>query len=267
LRQFIQLGRQLDWIRQKQFDFTDSPSLNFDKEKIPGANKMTLIELNDLKKTYDDCAVPVHAIKNVTLKINKQEFTAIVGPSGSGKTTLLNIIGGLDKPTAGNVTINRVDITSLKSSKIIDFRLHNIGFVFQAYNLIPVFTAKENVEFVMLLQGVSKDERENRAVELLNAVGLGDRINTRPSKLSGGQQQRVAVARALASRPSFVLADEPTANLDSVSAESLLDLMEKLNKKYEMTFIFSTHDAKVIKRARRVVTLEDGEISSDVIAA
>jgi putative ABC transport system ATP-binding protein len=225
--------------------------------------KMPLIELKNLDKIYNTTSVPVHAIKNLDLEIEKKEFTAIVGPSGSGKTTLLNLIGGLDQPSDGSVTVDGVDISTLKSGKLIEYRLHHIGFVFQAYNLIPVFTAKENVEFIMLLQGISKKERDKRAIELLTAVGLADRLDSRPTQLSGGQQQRVAVARALASRPNFVLADEPTANLDSVSAEALLDLMEQLNEQYEMTFIFSTHDARVIKRARRVVTLEDGAVKSD----
>ena len=224
---------------------------------------MPLIELKNLDKIYNTTSVPVHAIKNLDLEITKKEFTAIVGPSGSGKTTLLNLIGGLDQPSDGSVTVDGVDISTLKSGKLIEYRLHHIGFVFQAYNLIPVFTAKENVEFIMLLQGISKKERDERATELLTAVGLADRLDSRPTQLSGGQQQRVAVARALASRPNFVLADEPTANLDSVSAEALLDLMEQLNEQYEMTFIFSTHDARVIKRARRVVTLEDGAVKSD----
>jgi putative ABC transport system ATP-binding protein len=224
---------------------------------------MPLIELKNLDKIYNTTSVPVHAIKNLDLEITKKEFTAIVGPSGSGKTTLLNLIGGLDQPSDGNVIVDGVDISTLKSGKMIEYRLHHIGFVFQAYNLIPVFTAKENVEFIMLLQGISKKERDERATELLTAVGLADRLDSRPTQLSGGQQQRVAVARALASRPNFVLADEPTANLDSVSAEALLDLMEQLNEEYEMTFIFSTHDARVIKRARRVVTLEDGAVKSD----
>ena len=226
---------------------------------------MALIELNKVTKIYDDTAVPVQALKEVDLKIEKEEFTAIVGPSGSGKTTLLNIIGGLDKPTSGNIIINETDISTFKTDQMIDFRLHNIGFVFQAFNLIPVFTSKENVEFIMLLQGVEKKERERTAVELLTAVDLSDRINSKPTELSGGQQQRVAVARALASKPSFVLADEPTANLDSVTANNLLDIMEKLNKEHEMTFIFSTHDARVIKRAHRVVTLRDGAIESDLL--
>ena len=226
---------------------------------------MALIELKKVTKIYDDTAVPVQALKAVDLIIEKEEFTAIVGPSGSGKTTLLNIIGGLDKPTSGNIIIDETDISTFKTDQMIDFRLHNIGFVFQAYNLIPVFTAKENVEFIMLLQGVEKEERERNAVELLTAVDLSDKINSKPTELSGGQQQRVAVARALASKPSFVLADEPTANLDSVTANNLLDIMEKLNKDHKMTFIFSTHDARVIKRAHRVVTLRDGTIESDVI--
>ncbi len=226
---------------------------------------MALIKLNLISKIYDGTAVPVKALSEVELSIEPGEFTAIVGPSGSGKTTLLNIIGGLDTPTSGNIIVDEVDLSTYKPDELVNFRLHHIGFVFQAYNLIPVFTAKENVEFIMLLQKIPKQERESIAVDLLNQVGLGDRINSRPSELSGGQQQRVAVARALASKPSFVLADEPTANLDSQTAESLLDLMEELNEKNNMTFIFSTHDAKVIARAHRVVTLEDGKIKNDVV--
>lgn len=224
---------------------------------------MALIQINNLTKIYDGTAVPVKALDEVNLKIEVGEFTAIVGPSGSGKTTLLNIIGGLDVPTSGQVIVDNVDISTYKPDELVNFRLHHIGFVFQAYNLIPVFTAKENVEFIMLLQGLSKTEREKRAVELLEAVGLGDRINNKPSELSGGQQQRIAVARALASKPSFVLADEPTANLDSVTADSLLDLMENLNKEFNMTFVFSTHDQRVIDRAHRVVTLHDGAVEKD----
>ncbi len=224
---------------------------------------MPLIQINNVTKIYDGTAVPVKALDKVNLNIEIGEFTAIVGPSGSGKTTLLNIIGGLDVPTSGQVIVDNVDISTYKPDELVNFRLHHIGFVFQAYNLIPVFTAKENVEFIMLLQGLSKTEREKRAVELLEAVGLGDRINNKPSELSGGQQQRIAVARALASKPSFVLADEPTANLDSVTADSLLDLMEKLNKDFNMTFVFSTHDQRVIDRAYRVVTLHDGAVEKD----
>lgn len=226
---------------------------------------MSLIKIIDLNKIYDSNKILVHALKDINLEIEKGEFTAIVGPSGSGKTTLLNMIGGLDTPTSGKVFINDIDISNLKADELIEFRLHHIGFVFQSFNLIPVLTAKENVEFIMLLQGVSKEEREKRTIELLNAVGLGDKINSRPYELSGGQQQRVAVARAIASHPSFVLADEPTANLDSTAAEGLLDIMENLNKTLGMTFIFATHDNKVIKRVRRVITLEDGKIKSDII--
>lgn len=225
---------------------------------------MKLIELTEVSKIYDETIVPVRAVDNVNLQIDKGEFTAIVGPSGSGKTTLLNLIGGLDKPTEGKIFVDGTDISTYKEDELINFRLHHIGFVFQAYNLIPVFTAKENVEFIMLLQNISRDEREKRAIDFLDAVGLKDRINNFPTELSGGQQQRVAVARALASTPSFVLADEPTANLDSVSAESLLDLMEELNFKHNMTFIFSTHDEKVIRRAHRIIQLRDGKIEKDI---
>ncbi len=225
---------------------------------------MSLIEIINLHKIYDKTKIPVHALRDINLKIEKGEFTAIVGPSGSGKTTLLNMIGGLDSPTEGKVLINGIDISKMKSDDLIDFRLRNIGFVFQSFNLIPVLTAKENVEFIMLLQGVPKAEREKRTLELLNAVGLGDKIDSKPYELSGGQQQRVAVARAIASHPSFVLADEPTANLDSAAAEGLLDIMEGLNQKIGMTFIFATHDNKVIRRVKRIITLEDGKVKSDV---
>ena len=226
---------------------------------------MALIELNNVSKIYDGTAVPVKAVDEVNLKIEGGEFTAIVGPSGSGKTTLLNLIGGLDQPTAGKIFVDGTDISTFKPDDLINFRLHHIGFVFQAYNLVPVFTAKENVEFIMLLQKISKVEREKKAIEFLKAVGLEDRINSKPTELSGGQQQRVAVARALASTPSFVLADEPTANLDSVSADSLLDLMEHLNHDHKMTFVFSTHDNRVIQRAHRVITLRDGAVESDKV--
>ncbi|PLW92831.1 MAG: macrolide ABC transporter ATP-binding protein [Marinilabiliales bacterium] len=224
---------------------------------------MKSIIIKDLHKVYKEGEIEVHALNGVDLEINEGEFTAIVGPSGSGKTTLLNLLGGLDTPTNGEIQVRDVLISSLKGSELVNYRLNNIGFVFQSYNLIPVLTAIENVEFIMNLQGISKKERRERAIELLEAVGLGDRIHSRPNKLSGGQQQRVAVARALASKPDFVLADEPTANLDSKSTENLLDIMESLNKKENITFIFSTHDARVVNKARRVVTLEDGKILSD----
>jgi putative ABC transport system ATP-binding protein len=224
-----------------------------------------MIHTINLTKTYTESAVPVHALKNINIEIGKGEFTAIVGPSGSGKTTLLNMIGGIDKPTSGEVLIENVEISSLSENKLIDFRLHNIGFVFQSYNLIPVLTAIENVSFIMLLQNRSKQEMKRRAKELLDEVGLEERYNSRPGELSGGQQQRVAVARALASRPKFVLADEPTANLDTKAATKLLDIMAKLNAEEHITFIFSTHDQRVIERARRVITLVDGEVNEDEV--
>jgi putative ABC transport system ATP-binding protein len=199
----------------------------------------------------------------VNLTFKEGEFAAIVGPSGSGKTTLLNLIGGLDHPTSGELIVGGTNLSTLKPSALIDFRMNNIGFVFQSYNLIPVLTARENIEFIMALQKRARKERDARTLELLQAIGLADRINSRPAKLSGGQQQRVAVARALASRPKFVLADEPTANLDSKSAHSLLEIMEKLNREEKITFIFSTHDPRVVQMARRVITLEDGRVVSD----
>lgn len=224
---------------------------------------MNVIETNNLVKTYRQGDLEVQALNDVSIHFKQGEFTAIVGPSGSGKTTFLNAIGGLDTPTTGTVMINETDITQLKSNQLIDFRLKNIGFVFQAYNLIPVLTAKENVEFIMLMQGAPSGKRDTRAKELLEAVGLREQINRRPGQLSGGQQQRVAVARALASKPQFVLADEPTANLDSTSTTNLLDIMHRLNQEENMTFIFSTHDQRVIDRAKRVITLEDGKVLSD----
>ncbi len=224
---------------------------------------MSIIKIKNLTKIYDGSSVEVKAVDHIDLNFEKGEFTAVVGPSGSGKTTFLNMLGGLDSPTEGEVIIDDVDMWSLSSRKRIDFRLHNIGFVFQAYNLLPVLTARENVELIMELQGRSKKERTKRTNALLEEVGLGDRVDSRPSKLSGGEQQRVAVARALASKPKFILADEPTANLDSKATENLLDIMEQLNKEENITFIFSTHDARVMKKARRIVTLEDGKILSD----
>ena len=226
--------------------------------------KKIVVDVRDVYKTYHETKVPVKALRGVTIQIEQGEFTAIVGPSGSGKTTLLNIIGGLDRPTEGQVLVDETDLSKLSDNQLIDFRKTHIGFVFQSYNLIPVLTAKENVEFVMLLQKVTKEKRDQRTTELMEAVGLGDRLNNRPAELSGGQQQRVAVARALAPKPAFVLADEPTANLDSASTANLLDIMARLNREEEMTFVFSTHDQRVIDRARRVITIEDGRVLSDV---
>lgn len=224
---------------------------------------MKVVEINDVYKTYHDTAIEVKAINGVSLAFEKGDFAVIVGPSGSGKTTLLNLIGGLDKPTGGEIIVAGHHLSELKPSELIDFRLDHIGFVFQSYNLIPVLTASENVDFIMNLQKWPKQKRKARTDEMLESVGLSDRHDSRPSQLSGGQQQRVAVARALAPRPEFILADEPTANLDTKAAESLLDIMEKLNQEENMTFIFSTHDARVMKRARRVITLEDGRVISD----
>ena len=224
---------------------------------------MEIIKTTELTKTYQNNTLKVEAVKQVDLSISEGEFTAIVGPSGSGKTTLFNMIGGLDDITAGNVEIAGTNISNLKENELIDFRLKHIGFVFQAYNLIPVLTAKENVAFIMLLQGLSEKERMQRSEDLLKQVGLGDKFDSRPNQLSGGQQQRVAVARALASKPRFILADEPTANLDSQSTSTLLDLMAEMNKKENITFLFSTHDQRVIDKARRVITIEDGKIISD----
>ena len=221
---------------------------------------MALIELQNVVKVYESQAGTVTAIHGVSTSFEEGEFTAIVGPSGCGKTTLLNAIGGLDRPNQGHIRIDGVNIVDLKDRDLIDFRLQHIGFVFQAYNLIPVLTALENTGFILELQGVSKKERDARAMELLEAVGLADRAHNRPNQLSGGQQQRVAVARALASRPRFVLADEPTANLDSKSTETLLDIMAALNEKEKTTFIFSTHDQRVIDRARHILPLEDGQL-------
>ena len=223
-----------------------------------------MIETQKLKKTYKQGSLKVKAVDNVNLKISDGEFTAVVGPSGSGKTTLLNCIGGLDIPTSGKVIIDDEIISSYSSDKMINFRLNNIGFVFQAYNLIPVLTAKENIEMVMLMQGYNKQDMDQRSIGLLNEVGMENMSKRRPAELSGGQQQRVAVARALASKPKFILADEPTANLDSKSTAKLLDIMSRLNKQENITFVFSTHDQRVIDRARRVVTLEDGKIIKDI---
>ncbi len=224
---------------------------------------MAVIELEHVHKVYTRTVVPVPALNDVTLKIERGEFAAVVGPSGSGKTTLLNIMGGLDTPTEGEVTLDGRKLSELSPGERIAFRLNHIGFVFQAFNLIPVLTAEENVEFVMLLQKRDRAERRETARALLLDVGLQDKLASRVSDLSGGQQQRVAVARALASRPSFVLADEPTANLDSASASHLLDIMNKMNTDRAMTFVFSTHDQRVVERARRVIRLVDGRVADD----
>ena len=224
---------------------------------------MKVIESVELQKVYNPDTVPVRAVDGISTSFEKGEFTAIVGPSGCGKTTFLNLIGGLEKPTSGKVLIDGQDIGELSTGALTDFRLHNIGFVFQAYNLIPVMNAYENVAFIMQLLKFSKDEIAERVKYLLHTMDIWDKRDERPSKLSGGQQQRVAVARALASRPKFILADEPTANLDSKSTGTLLDLMHHINETEHTTFIFSTHDDRVMKRANRLVHLDDGRIQLD----
>jgi putative ABC transport system ATP-binding protein len=225
---------------------------------------MSVIEIRDLTKVYNSDKVPVQALNGITLNINQGEFTAIVGPSGSGKTTLLNILGGLDEPTSGSVMINGTNLWKMNQSQLSKFRLHHIGFVFQAYNLIPVLTAKENIAFILQIQGHSTRECHEKAMAMLEAVGIAEQADKRPSEMSGGQQQRVAVARALASKPDFVLADEPTANLDSKSASNLLEIMEQLNHQEGMTFVFSTHDQRVVERAHRIITMVDGLIATDI---
>lgn len=224
---------------------------------------MALLHLEGIGKSFQQGELEVKALQNITLDIEEGEFAALVGPSGSGKTTLLNIIGGLDSPTAGIAMLNGIDVSTLSEAQLSDFRLMELGFVFQAYNLVPVLSALENVELVMVLQGRDKKESEERAAHYLKLVGLEKVMHRRPSAMSGGQQQRVAVARALAAGPKLVLADEPTANLDSENATALLDIMHSLAKEEKTTFIFSTHDPRVMERAERIITLKDGQIESD----
>jgi putative ABC transport system ATP-binding protein len=227
--------------------------------------KDIVIKTQGLYKIYNEDTIPVYALRDVNLEIEKGAFVAVVGPSGSGKTTLLNIIGGLDQATKGQVMVDGKDMSELNHNQLIDFRRDHIGFVFQSYNLIPVLNARENAEFVMLLQNKSEMERKQRIDTLLQAVGIADKAENKPGELSGGQQQRVAVVRALAPKPAFVLADEPTANLDTKSAYNLLDIMEQLNREENITFVFSTHDTRVMERARRIITLVDGSIHNDEI--
>jgi putative ABC transport system ATP-binding protein len=224
---------------------------------------MSIIKTENLSKIYNPDTIPVFALNKVNISFDEKEFTCVIGPSGSGKTTLLNMIGGLDKPSEGTVEVAGKRIETMSENQLIDFRLQHIGFVFQHFNLIPVLTAYENASFVMQMQGKSDAEIKERVTLLLEEVGLGKRMNARPSELSGGEQQRVAVVRAMASKPDFILADEPTANLDSKAAFNLLDIMAKLNEEEGVTFIFSTHDQRVIDRAKRVVRMVDGKIDSD----
>lgn len=228
---------------------------------------MALLTLKDIGKRYRQGEVEVQALNYINLTVEEGEFVALVGPSGSGKTTLLNIIGGLDVPSSGRAHLNGTDISRLSEAELSDFRLFQLGFIFQAYNLVPVLSALENVELVMVLQGRHLNERRERAEHYLEMVGLKGIMHRRPSALSGGQQQRVAVARALAAGPRLVLADEPTANLDSENATALLDIMHRLSHEEKTTFIFSTHDQRVMERAERIITLRDGQIASDEITA
>lgn len=219
-----------------------------------------VIEVRGLYKDYNSDGLAVHALNGIDLAVRRGEFTAIAGPSGSGKTTLLNMIGGIDRPGRGEVKVSGMDLNSMSAKELSDLRLNRIGFIFQAYNLIPVLTALENVEYILLLQGVDKRERRERSAAILRAVGLENEMNRRPAEISGGQQQRVAVARAIVSKPEIILADEPTANLDQATGSALLDLMKKLNEESGVTFLFSTHDRMVMKRAGRLISISDGKI-------
>ncbi len=226
-------------------------------------NGKNIIVTEKLKKDYKTDGNIVHAVRNIDFTVKSGEFTAIVGPSGSGKTTFLNLISGLDTPTAGKAWLNDKQITEMNGKELSDFRRDHIGFIFQAYNLIPVLTVKENIEYIMLLQGITKKDRYNNVMNILKDIGMEGYEKRFPPKLSGGQQQRVAIARAMVSKPELILADEPTANLDQKTGAELLDMMRELNKKTGMTFLFSTHDPMVMERADRVVTLVDGQIAKD----
>lgn len=226
---------------------------------------MSIVSCIDIHKTYMQGKVEVPALRGVSLEIDKGGFVALCGPSGSGKTTLLNLIGGLDAPTSGKVVVDGHDLGGMSQSETADLRLRRIGFIFQAYNLVPVLSAVENVEFVMLLQGVAADERRDKARQMLDMVGLEGKYDRRPTELSGGQQQRVAVARAIVSNPAMVLADEPTANLDSATGEGLLKMMRDMNQRLGVTFIFSTHDDMVMDFARRLIHIRDGQVAEDEV--
>jgi len=225
----------------------------------------TVVALRDVTKLYRQGSLEVQALRGLDLIVSKGEFTALIGPSGSGKTTTLNLVGGLDSPTSGSVKVEGVDLAALNRKALSRLRRDRIGFVFQSYNLIPVLTAYENAEMVMWVQGVPAPERRSRVMELLHAVGLEGLEDRKPTELSGGQQQRVAIARAIASDPAVVLADEPTANVDSETAETLISLMETLNRDRGVTFLFSTHDHRVVERVKRVVRLVDGRVDSDEV--
>ncbi len=227
------------------------------------AETRDVIVTEGVTKVYAADGIPVNALGGIDLTIRSGEFTALMGPSGSGKTTFLNIISGLDNPTEGKVWLAGKVLSDMSGNELSDFRRDNIGFIFQAYNLIPVLTVEENIEYIMLLQGVSKAERHERVTSMLESVGLKGLANRNPTQLSGGQQQRVAIARAMVSKPAIILADEPTANLDSKTGADLLAIMNRLNVETGMTFIFSTHDPMVKESARRLITLHDGQIDTD----
>lgn len=224
---------------------------------------MELLKTEKVTKVYQDNGVPVEALKDIDLIINQNDYLAIAGPSGSGKTTLLNLLGALDNPTEGKVFFKGEEIGKKKRKELSEFRLENLGFIFQAYNLIPVLTALENIEFSMMLSGVPEKTRHKKALQLMAELEIKELADKRPNAMSGGQQQRVAVARAIVNNPQIVLADEPTANLDSKTGGKLLDLMERMNTEKNITFIFSSHDKQVIERAKRLVKLKDGQIDSD----
>ena len=223
---------------------------------------MEILRAEKLEKIYEDNGVPVHAVRGVDLNITKGDYTVIAGPSGSGKTTLLNLLGALDKPTSGKIFFENEDITAKTKSELSQIRLNKLGFIFQAYNLIPVLTALENIEFSMMLLNIPEKERKEKALNLMDELGIKELANKRPNEMSGGQQQRVAVTRAIVNNPSIVLADEPTANLDSQTAGNLLSLMEKMNSDKNITFIFSSHDQQVIERAKKLIILKDGKIQN-----
>ncbi len=226
-----------------------------------------IVRVEKVRKVYRDNGVPVDALRGINLTVSTGDFSVIAGPSGSGKTTLLNIIGTLDKPTEGKVWLDGDDVASKSRRELAEIRLRKIGFVFQAYNLNPVLSALENVEFTMMLRGIDAAERKRRGLALLQELGIGELANKRPNEMSGGQQQRVAIARAISNDPRLVLADEPTANLDSETSNRLLELMEKLNHEDGITFVFSSHDPQVIERAHRLLVLKDGQIVSDKVNA
>jgi putative ABC transport system ATP-binding protein len=225
---------------------------------------MTTVILRKVCKTFGEGELAVHALRDIDLDVDKTDFVCLSGPSGSGKTTLLNMVGGLDRPTSGEITVANQRVDLMDKGELAEMRLRNIGFIFQAYNLIPVLTARENVEFVMQLQGIPSETRLQKSTAILKEVGLDGLEDRKPAELSGGQQQRVAVARALVSEPALILADEPTANLDSVTAEKLMDLLRHLNDEHGITFVISTHDKLVMSHARRLLKMHDGKIVDDI---